>query len=299
MVNNSNAYLDETKRHDFVFLLEVIDGNPNGDPDAGNLPRTDPETMHGLISDVCIKRKIRNWVDLTRGTEEHYKIYVQDRGIALNDLHARAYTARDLVSTGSKQKREDVGKAREWMYENFFDVRMMGAVMNTQINCGQVHGPVQILFARSIDPITPLDLAITRVAITQSGTDKTTEMGRKAIVPYALYLGRGFFTPQYAKLTGVTTGDMEIFWRAFLGAWDVDRSASRGMLSLRGLYVFSHDNPLGNAPAHRLFDRISVMRKDGVKAPRCIADYSIAVDQTPLPSGVTFTDILEEVTGEI
>ncbi len=277
-----------------VFLLEVIDGNPNGDPDAGNLPRTDPETMNGLISDVCIKRKVRNWVDITHGTEDRFKIYVQDKGIALNDLHQRAYVAKNITSTGPKQKREDVDQVRPWMCENFYDIRTFGAVMNTQFNCGQVRGPVQILFARSINPIVPLDLAITRVAITQQGTDKSTEMGRKPIVPYGLYLGRGFYTPHFAKQTSFSREDLGIFWQALRGAWELDRAASRGMMSLRGLYVFSHENPLGNAPAHRLFDRISVRRKDGVQAPRCIADYTIEVNQAALPPDITFTDITEE-----
>lgn len=288
---SSASYLDATKRHDFVYLFDVQDGNPNGDPDNGNMPRIDPETMHGLVTDVAIKRKIRDWVDITRGTEERYKIYVQNKGIALNDLHARAYAARDLKSTGSKQKAEDVEKVRSWMCENFYDIRMMGAVMNTSINCGQVRGPLQLTFARSIDPIIPLDLAITRVAITQSGTDKTTEIGRKTIVPYALYKGFGYYIPHFAHQTGVTDEDLQLFWEAMCSLWDVDRSAARGTLTLRGLYIYSHHNPLGNAPAHRLLERVTVRQKQAGKATRSINDYSIEVDEAALPDGVSFTKL--------
>lgn len=285
------SYLDSTKRHDFAFLFDVHDGNPNGDPDNGNMPRTDPETMHGLVTDVAVKRKIRDWVDMTHGTEERNKIYVQNKGIALNDLHARAYAAREIKSTGSKQKAEDIEKVRSWMCENFFDIRTFGAVMNTSINCGQVRGPIQITFSRSIDPITPLDLAITRVAITQSGTDKTTEIGRKTIVPYALYLGYGFYIPHFAKQTGVTDEDLALFWEAMQSLWDIDRSAARGTLTLRGLYIYSHQNPLGNAPAHQLLERVMVRKTNG-NVPRNISDYAIEVGETNLPDGVVLTKLV-------
>ncbi len=284
-------YYDPEKRHDFVLLFDVTDGNPNGDPDAGNLPRVDPETMHGLVTDVSIKRKIRDWVDVTYGNKERYKIYVQNKGIALNTLHERAYTALNLNSTGSKQKAEDVEQVRGWMCENFFDIRAFGAVMNTTINCGQVRGPVQLTFARSIDPIVPLDLAITRVAITKVGEDKTTEIGRKAVVPYALYKGYGFVTPHFARQTGFSAEDLETFWSALQRAWELDRSASRGMVAFRGLYIFSHDNSLGNAPAHRLLERIKVEAAENVKAPRHMKDYSVIVDDAAIPDGVTLTRI--------
>lgn len=284
-------YYDPEKRHDFVLLFDVTDGNPNGDPDAGNLPRVDPETMHGLVTDVSIKRKIRDWVDVTYGNKERYKIYVQNKGIALNTLHERAYTALNLNSTGSKQKAEDVEQVRGWMCENFFDIRTFGAVMNTTINCGQVRGPVQLTFARSIDPIVPLDLAITRVAITKVGEDKTTEIGRKAVVPYALYKGYGFVTPHFARQTGFSSEDLETFWSALQRAWELDRSASRGMVAFRGLYIFSHDNSLGNAPAHRLLERIKVEAAENVKAPRHMKDYSVIVDDAAKPDGVTLTRI--------
>src|SRR5690348_17304225 len=211
---NSDIHLNVTRRHDFVLLFDVTDGNPNGDPDAGNLPRVDPETMQGLVTDVSIKRKVRDWVDMARGEEDRYKIYVQNKGIALNTLHKRAYTALGVTSTGSKQKREEVDAVRQWMCANFYDIRTFGAVMTTDVNCGHVRGPVQLTFARSADPIVPLDLSITRVAITdpkdaevvenEKGgmSGKTTEMGRKAIVPYGLYKGHGFFTPHFARQTG-------------------------------------------------------------------------------------------------
>lgn len=302
---NSKLFADPTHRHDFVYLVEVTDGNPNGDPDAGNLPRVDPETMQGLISDVAIKRKIRDWVDATRGTEERFKIYVQNKGTALNDLHQRGYTALNLNSSGSKQKREDIESVRTWMCQNFFDIRAFGAVMTTKVNAGQVRGPVQLTFARSIDQIVPLEVAITRVAITdpddakvvvsddgKAEGGKTTEMGRKSIVPYGLYRGYGFINPHFAEQTGFSSEDLAVLWDAFMNLWDFDHSASRGRLALRGLYVFSHERKLGNAPAHQLFERIRVSRNQDVAAPRSFGDYRVQVDETGLPEGVTLSGLV-------
>ena len=303
----TTTHLDVNRRHDFVLLFDVADGNPNGDPDAGNLPRLDPETMQGLVTDVAIKRKVRDWADLTRGDEERYKIYVQHRGAALNALHRRAYEELGLKSTGTKQARGDVDRAREWMCANFYDIRLFGAVMTTGVNCGQVRGPVQLTFARSIDPIVPLDLSITRVAVTREedagfvnidGDDeeaggKETEMGRKAIVPYGLYRAHGFFNAHFAAQTGVDEEDLGLFWQALQMMWDVDRSSSRGMMACRGLYVFSHESKLGNAPAASLLDRISVRRKEGVEAPRSCADYDVLVDGEGLPHGVALTRVVE------
>lgn len=286
-------YCDAARRHDFLYLFDVMDGNPNGDPDAGGFPRVDPQTMKGLVTDGCVKRKIRNWIDLTHGSEERNKIYIQDRGIALNEYHQRAYTARKIKSTGSKQNPEEVKVVRDWMCENFYDVRTFGAVMTTQINCGAVHGPIQLKFARSIDPIFHLDLAITRVAITKVGEDKTTEIGRKRIIPYGLYLGHGYYVPQFATKTGFSDEDLELFWEAFKGAWGFDRSNSRGSQELHKLYIYTHENPLGNAPAHRLFQRLTVSRKAGVQAPRCITDYDIAIDERDLPEGITLTKLVD------
>jgi len=295
-------------RHDFVLLFDITDGNPNGDPDGGNMPRTDPETMQGLVTDVCIKRKIRNYVDFQCGKEETTKIYIQDQGVALNDMNARAYSALSMKSTGTKQKREDVNKARDWMCQNFYDIRMFGAVMTTGVNCGQVRGPIQLTFARSVDPVMPLDVAITRIAITKpedavmvSGEDdkeeskgKTTEMGRKALIPYGLYVARGFYSPHFAEQTGVKSTDLELFWEGLVKMWEFDRSASRGMMAPRGLYVFSHENKLGNAPVHKLFERIHIapLQNQGI-VPRQFSDYEVVVQDEDLPAGITLTRLTE------
>jgi CRISPR-associated protein Csd2 len=303
---SSEIYTDPAKRHDFVLLFDVTDGNPNGDPDAGNLPRVDPETMQGMVTDVCLKRKVRNWIDITNGSEASRKIYVQNKGIALNDLHQRAYNDLGIKSTGSKQKRDDVEKARQWMCQNFYDIRMFGAVMTTQVNCGQVRGPVQMTFARSLDPVVPLDVSITRVAITRSQDaefvegesedtetgGKTTEMGRKALLPYGLYKGVGFFSPHFAQDTGVSAEDLSLFWQALQQMWDLDHSASRGLMACRGLYVFSHDNGLGNAPAHTLFDKLTVKLDEEIEAPRQFGDYAVTVQDDSLPEGVTLTRLV-------
>jgi CRISPR-associated protein Csd2 len=298
----SPIYQDTTRRHDFVLIFEVTDGNPNGDPDAGNLPRVDPETMQGLVTDVCLKRKVRDWVDATRGTEANFKIYVQNKGIALNALHRRAYEAENIKSTGTKQKREEVEKTRFWMCRNFYDIRTFGAVMTTEVNCGQVRGPVQLTFARSVDPIIPLDLSITRVAVTkeqqvefvetETGTEggKVTEMGRKALVPYGLYVGYGFVNPHFAEQTGFSHDDLALFWEALTRMWDLDHSASRGRMACRGLYIFTHDSKLGKFPAHKLFDLVRVDRRDPQTPPRRFRDYAVAVPAPQdLPEGVTLT----------
>jgi CRISPR-associated protein Csd2 len=300
-------YLNPESRHDFVLLFDVLDGNPNGDPDGGNLPRTDPETMEGLVTDVCLKRKIRNYVDLVGEDQAPNMIYVQNKGVALNDMHARAYTALELKATGTKQQRDDVDKARKWMCDNFYDIRMFGAVMTTGVNCGQVRGPVQLTFARSQDPIMPMDVAITRIAITKpedakvevSDEDgkgkggKTTEIGHKAMIPYGLYRGHGFFSPHLAAQTGVTQKDLELFWDALQKMWDFDRSASRGLMAPRGLYVFSHESKLGNAAAHKLFDRITAQLHKPSEPPRKFGDYEVSINDADLPSGVTLTRLTE------
>lgn len=304
MTTTTALHTDPSRRHDFVLLFDVTDGNPNGDPDAGNLPRVDPETMQGLVTDVAIKRKVRDYVDVARGDEGAFKIYVQSGGEALNTIHQRAYTDLNIKSTGTKQARGDVARARAWMCQNFYDIRVFGAVMSTGVNCGQVRGPVQITFARSHDPIDPLDLSITRVAVTreedaqvvtsEDGTTggKQTEWGRKALVPYGLYRAHGFFNPHFAKQTGVTAEDLSLFWEALQGMWDLDRSASRGMMACRGLYVFSHESNLGNAPAHVLFERVTVSRRPEVEAPRSFAHYEVKVDGAALATGVTLTRLV-------
>jgi len=299
----TSIHCDVARRHDFVLLFDVCDGNPNGDPDAGNLPRIDPETMQGLVTDVAIKRKVRDWVHASAGEQEGFKIYVLADGEALNTKHERAYTAKKLTSKGAKQPRADIELARSWMCENFYDVRTFGAVMTTGVNAGQVRGPVQLTLARSIDPITPLDLSITRVAITRpedaevvideegKARGKSTEMGRKAIVPYGLYRAHGFFNPYFARQTGFDNADLDLLWRALTLMWDFDRSASRGQMACRGLHVFTHTSPLGDAPANKLLERVSISRRGDSAAPRSFADYAVAVDTTGLPAAVTYTEL--------
>jgi len=302
---SATGVTDTTLRHDFVILFDVQDGNPNGDPDAGNLPRVDPETMQGIVTDGALKRKLRDWIDVMKGDEDRFKIYVQNKGVALNDLHARAYSALDRRSTGSRQAREDVNAARDWMCQNFYDIRTFGAVMTTKVNAGQVRGPVQLTFARSIDPIVPLDISITRVAITDpedakiiEGDDgagrggKVTEMGRKSLVPYGLYRGYGFVNPHFAAQTGFSAEDLELFWQGLQHMWDLDHSASRGLMGIRGLYVFTHESKLGSAPAHAVFERIQVRRRDPEKPPRQFSDYEVVVNDADLPPGVTLTRLV-------
>lgn len=292
-------HLKPDVRHDFVLLFDVTNGNPNGDPDAGNLPRVDPETGLGLVTDVALKRKVRNYVDELKGTEERYKIYVQ-QGAILNNQHLRAYTALGIKR---KSKEESPG-VRKWMCDNFYDIRTFGAVMSTEVNCGQVRGPVQLTFARSVDRILPLDVAITRVALTKGDEKNTVQndegedtarsgtFGRKAFVPYGLYMGYGFYVPSYAKDTGFSAEDLALLWQALERMWDLDRSASRGYTACRDLFVFSHDSHLGNAPAHKLFDRIQVHKKNGATVPRSFADYAVSVDEASLPPGVTLTRLV-------
>ncbi|MCF6154247.1 MAG: type I-C CRISPR-associated protein Cas7/Csd2 [Candidatus Brocadia sp.] len=297
-------YNDVTKRHDFVLLFDVTDGNPNGDPDAGNLPRVDPETMQGLVTDVCIKRKVRNFIDVTNGNKANMKIYVQNKGILANE-QKRAYEAIKAEPGDSPNE-----EARKWMCQNYYDVRMFGVVMTTgktkdsnkKWNCGQVRGPLQLTFARSIDPVIPLDLSITRVALTNAGDTgigqeddeiaSSSQMGRKALLPYGLYLGYGFFTPTFAKDTGVSNEDLKLFWSALQNIWDIDHSASRGLMACRGLYIFSHNSELGNASAHTLFDRIKVKRNDNAESTRCFSDYKVSINETNFPEGVTLTKLV-------
>jgi CRISPR-associated protein Csd2 len=292
---------DVKRRQDFVLLFDVTDGNPNGDPDAGNLPRVDPETMHGLVTDVCLKRKVRDFVDATRGTEASYKIFVQ-RERYLYEKQRGWYDQNKVDSKNDKRMRD----ARTYMCANFFDVRLFGAVMSTkEYNCGQVRGPVQLTFGRSVDPIVPLDLCITRVALTHAGekperTEDTEEMapghgtmGRKALVPYGLYRSHGFFNPKFAEATGATPEDLEVFWQALQQMWDLDRSSARGMMACRGLYVFSHENALGNAPAHALFERIRVQRKDAAAVARSFSDYRVEVKDADMPPGIALTRLVD------
>ncbi len=303
-------------RYDFVFLFDVTNGNPNGDPDAGNLPRVDPETNCGLVSDVCLKRKVRNYISLAKDQVAGHEIYVSERAI-LNLQNKKAWNAvMPEVTKAEDLKRlpKDEAKAREltaWMCSNFFDVRTFGAVMSTGVNCGQVRGPVQFTFARSIEPIMPLEISITRMAAT---TEKDAEekgdirtMGRKHIVPYGLYRAHGFISAPLAqgtKGTGFSEGDLALLWEALGNMFDHDRSAARGEMSKRRLIVFKHENRMGNAPAHSLFDRVTVERVyNGEALPvgdqrthnyppaRAFSDYAVNVDSANLPAGVEILDL--------
>lgn len=370
----TKLHCDPSKKHDFLIVFDVTDGNPNGDPDAGNLPRTDPETMEGLVTDVALKRKVRNFVGIAAEDQSvpgRFKIFVEHHGV-LNDQIRRAYVdlgmdvgkriekpvtdskvienlqaikealpaafaftdvpensdeqprlaysgeyseaefkehldglgdtvipkTKTLLSSLKKdsgkpdKNRDNVEKARGWMCENFYDIRMFGAVMSTGLNAGQVRGPLQLTFSRSVNPIIPQDLAITRMAVTdERDRDKLQTIGRKTLIPYGLYVGKGFFSPHLAKQTGVTSEDLELFWDALVYMWDIDRSASRGMMSPRGIYIFTHDKKYGNAPVHELFERVSVSLKEE-KSPRKFSDYEVAVDDASLPDGVALTRLI-------
>ena len=304
-----------SNRYDFVLLFDVKDGNPNGDPDAGNLPRLDAETGHGLVTDVSLKRKVRNYVAMTHDQverdpepgEKRFEIYVREKAI-LNLQNQRAYSALKLdaesaeapqdlaeqkkAAKGKKRKGsgDDVNKARDWMCQNFFDVRTFGAVMSTGVNCGQVRGPVQLTFARSVDPIIAQEHSITRMAVAteaeaekQEGDNRT--MGRKHTVPYGLYVAHGFISSFLAKQTGFSDDDLELLWQALAQMFEHDRSAARGEMATRGLYVFKHESELGNAPAHALFERIRARKK--VDVPRSFADYEVTVNDADMPAGVS------------
>ncbi len=312
-----------SKRYDFVYFFDVTNGNPNGDPDAGNLPRLDPETNQGLVTDVCLKRKVRNYAEIARGGETGYAIYVQE-GAILNDKHRKAYIAiradDKKVETDKKLNPKDDAEAealRKFMCDNFLDVRTFGAVMSTGVNCGQVRGPVQFSFARSVEAVVPLEIAITRMAATneaekakqaEAGEDERREnrtMGRKYAIPYGLYRSHGFISAKLAERTGFSDKDLSFLWDALKNMFEHDRSAARGEMAARKLIVFEHASALGNAPAHALFDRVSVLRENGGEAlpigskrldnappARTFADYRIMIDRDELPEGVTIHEFL-------
>jgi CRISPR-associated protein Csd2 len=282
-----------TRRYDFVFLFDVVNGNPNGDPDAGNSPRIDPETGNGLVTDVCLKRKIRNFICLAKAGEPGYDIYVKEKAV-LNQNHQKAYDALGLKADAKgAEKAEQIDKARAWMCQQYFDIRMFGAVMSTEINCGQVRGPVQLAFARSVDPIAPLEQSITRMAVTnERDLEKERTMGRKEIVPYGLYVAHGFVSPHLAAGTGFSQEDLDLLWQAFQMMFEHDRSAARGEMASRKLIVFEHESALGNAPAHRLFERIGITRKDPAAPPRAFTDYEVTIDRENLPAGIKLHEML-------
>ncbi|MCW5590288.1 MAG: type I-C CRISPR-associated protein Cas7/Csd2 [Legionellales bacterium] len=289
-------------RYDFVLLFDVKDGNPNGDPDAGNLPRLDAETGQGLVTDVCLKRKIRNYVSLVNTGQPRFNIYIKEKAI-LNDIHEEAYKAigaEHLLDGDSKKRKggDKVNDARQWLCDNFYDIRTFGAVMSTGVNCGQVRGPVQLTFARSNDPIISSEHAITRMAVTtkaeaekQDGDNRT--MGRKFTVPYGLYRSHGFISASLAEQTGFDNSDLDLLIEALTNMFEHDRSAARGEMNIRGLYLFKHQSKLGNAHAKDLFNRITLVNSDPNKPPRCFEDYQINVNTENLPEEV----ILERVVG--
>ena len=284
-------------RYEFVIFFDVENGNPNGDPDAGNMPRIDPETGYGLVTDVCLKRKIRNYVEAVKEGQPGYRIYVKDN-VPLNRSDAEACTYLGVdpgkLKEAKKKNANLDEKIRDFMCSNFYDIRTFGAVMTTfvkgALNCGQVRGPVQIGFARSVDPIVPQEVTITRIAITTEADaeKKGTEMGRKYIVPYGLYRAEGYISANLArKTTGFSQEDLELLWQAILNMFELDHSAARGKMAVRELIVFRHSSEFGNAPAYKLFDLVKAERKAEVTAPRCYADYQVLVHEENLPDGVS------------
>ncbi|MGO5204928.1 type I-C CRISPR-associated protein Cas7/Csd2 [Parolsenella catena] len=284
-------------RYDFSLFFDVENGNPNGDPDAGNMPRIDPETSLGIVSDVCLKRKVRNYVDLVKSESVEdvdasgdlgYKIYVQEKAV-LNERNKLAYDRNNLKSESKKlpKKLEDQRAVTAFMCNNFYDIRAFGAVMATEVNCGQVRGPIQMCFGQSIDPVVPQEMSITRMAVTnQKDVDKERTMGRKQYVPYGLYRVNGFISASLAEKTGFSQADLDLFFEALMNMFENDRSAARGLMTSRKLYVFEHESKLGNAPAHTLFDTVTA-RKDSDGPARAYGDYEIVADKSAVSEGVT------------
>ena len=300
-------------RYDFMLVFDVKDGNPNGDPDAGNLPRVDSETGEGLVTDVCLKRKVRNYVQLTNGAEAGYDIFVKEKAILNKEIEqAYADLSIDLAkppmnaADGKKRNKEgqgqggEVQKARAKMCESYFDIRTFGAVMSTGANAGQVRGPVQLTFARSVDPVVTLEHSITRMAVAteteaekQSGDNRT--MGRKNTVPYGLYVAYGFVSPALAEQTGFSEEDLETLWTALVNMFDQDHSAARGMMATQKLIVFKHDSALGNAPSHKLFDLVKIAKKSNVTVPRKFADYEVTTPKEgPLEEPFKGIEVIEK-----
>ena len=278
-------------RFDFVFVFDVKDGNPNGDPDAGNLPRVDAETGMGLVTDVCLKRKVRNYVQVSKNCAEGYDIFIKEKAV-LNTLIDKAHEDENV-----KEAKDKTMAARDFMCKKYYDIRTFGAVMSTGKNAGQVRGPIQLTFARSTDPIIASEHSITRMAVAtekeaekQSGDNRT--MGRKATVPYGLYIGYGFVSANLAKQTGFSEEDLELFWEALKNMFDVDRSAARGLMSAQKLIAFKHDSELGNAPANKLFNLVKIEKKDNNDVPRSFFDYNVTIDTENLPQGVTIEELI-------
>ncbi len=282
-------------RYDFVFLFDCKDGNPNGDPDAANAPRVDPQDMHGLVSDVCLKRKIRNYVLEANGGSEPFDIFIRQGAILNNSIgQAHKDLGHEVDGKSKKATRDQVKDARAKMCDRYYDVRTFGAVMSTGTNAGQVRGPVQLSFSRSIDPILPMDISITRMAVTEAKElDAPNQtMGRKNLIPYGLYRCHGFISANLARDTGFSDDDLNHFWHALLNMFDLDRSASHGTMAPQKLFVFKHQSALGNAPAHKLFERITATRRESVLAARQFADYEVFTNRDDLPENVELIEML-------
>lgn len=281
-------------RYEFILFFDVKDGNPNGDPDAGNLPRIDPETGHGLVTDVCLKRKVRNYVGLAYNEAPPYEIYVKEKAV-LNRQHLRAYEACELKPESKKLPKEveEALKITQWMCHNFFDIRAFGAVMTTEVNAGQVRGPVQFAFGRSVDRVFTGEHSITRMAVTnEKDLEKERTMGRKFTVPYGLYRVHGFISAPLAEQTGFSDKDLELFWTTLINMFDQDRSAARGEMAARKLIAFKHDSRLGNSPAHKLFDLVTVERKDEATPPRDFSAYEVKINRGGVPTGIELLELL-------
>lgn len=278
-------------RIDFVYIFDVQDGNPNGDPDAGNLPRVDAETGMGLVTDVCLKRKVRNYVQVAKQLTDGYDIFIKEKAV-LNTLIDYAHDDESV-----KAAKDKTMAARDVMCSKYYDIRTFGAVMSTGKNAGQVRGPIQMTFARSVEPVTALEHSITRMAVAtekeaekQGGDNRT--MGRKATIPYGLYVCHGFISANLAKQTGFNEEDLDLFFDALKNMFDVDRSAARGLMSAQRLIVFKHNSVLGNAPANKLFDLVKVQRTDQTVPARSFADYEVTIDSEQLPAGVTIQELI-------
>ena len=279
-------------RYDFIYLFDVQDGNPNGDPDGDNAPRTDYETGQGLVTDVCLKRKVRNYVQIKMGEDQLNQIFVKE-GAVLNNEIKKAYKALDLKPKEKGKESDNKDKARQYMCEHYYDIRTFGAVMSTGDNAGQVRGAVQLTFARSIDPVVTSEHTVTRMAVTdEKDKDKERTMGRKATVPYGLYRTHGFISAALARETTFSEDDLDLLWEALKNMFDLDRSAARGLMAARRLIVFKHKDDLGNAPAHKLFELVKVEAKDPSRPARAFSDYEITVDESKLPEGVELLDLI-------
>ena len=275
-------------RYDFMLIFDVKDGNPNGDPDAGNLPRVDAETGEGLVTDVCLKRKVRNYIQLTKGADAGYDIFVKEKAV-LNNIVDEAYAELGIDANAKKPAKGDaVDKGRALMCKKFYDIRTFGAVLSAGANAGQVRGPVQLTFARSVDPVVTLEHSITRMAVTKvEDVDKERTMGRKNTVPYGLFVAYGFVSPALAGQTGFSEEDLETLWNALVNMFDHDRSAARGLMATQKLIVFKHESALGNAPSHKLFDLVKISKKPEVSVPRKFSDYDLSIpEKGSLPQGI-------------